>query len=526
MIFCSSLLKNEVINLLHNGYYLNISNENISLSLSSIGKEGTNVRIINFFKCKDYFKCYIEQINTKFRLGLNKENNTIIFFNKSQENYSDEWTFINKNTTNYYIKNNIGCYLKVINYEIICEFISIDKADDFQLIKIYEELLLKQKYERLIEKEPIDVLIKYIDLKDPTLERNNIHQIEKDIDNEELRYSIRSILKNIPWVRKIYILMPNKKVRFLKNYDLIRNKIIYVKDKDLLGFDSSNSLAFQFRLWKMKKFGISDNFIVMDDDCFIGKPLKKSDLFYVKNNKVIPLTITSKFHQVEKKNAEEKLISLQELVNKIKEEQNAYSFEYSQYLTYLFIINIFERSQIIIPKFTHNAIPVNSKELKEIYNLIFKSEFNETTLFCKYRHIKTLQFQTFVLAYTFIKYRKKVKDISYKYIVNNHSIHTNYNTQLFCINTIPIGNTNISFLITRIVMEKLFPQVSPYEIIDYSLTSLSYRALKLMSLELKNINMEYYEELNNNNQLSSIYFYFPNPIIIINLNSLQKIIYH
>ena len=101
MIFCSSL-KNEVINLIHNGYYLNISNENISLSLSSIGKEGTNVRIINFFKCKDYFKCYIEQINTKFRLGLNKENNTIIFFNKSQENYSDEWTFINKNTTIIY----------------------------------------------------------------------------------------------------------------------------------------------------------------------------------------------------------------------------------------------------------------------------------------------------------------------------------------------------------------------------------------------------------------------------------------
>ena len=66
---------------------------------------------------------------------------------------------------------------------------------------------------KLIEKEPIDILIKYIDLNDPNLKRNGIHQINKDFDNEEIKYSIRSILKNIPWIRKIFILMPNEKVR-------------------------------------------------------------------------------------------------------------------------------------------------------------------------------------------------------------------------------------------------------------------------------------------------------------------------
>ena len=40
----------------------------------------------------------------------------------------------------------------------------------------------------IIEKEPIDVLIKYIDLRDSNLERNNLHQIQKDFDNEELKY--------------------------------------------------------------------------------------------------------------------------------------------------------------------------------------------------------------------------------------------------------------------------------------------------------------------------------------------------
>ena len=111
-------------------------------------------------------------------------------------------------------------------------------------------------------------------MRDPIFVRNGIHQIKKDFDNEELRYSIRSILKNILWIRKIFILMPNDKIKYFKNYQLIKDKIVYVKDKDLLGYDSSNSLAFQFRYWKMEKFGISNNFIAMDDDCFIGKPLK------------------------------------------------------------------------------------------------------------------------------------------------------------------------------------------------------------------------------------------------------------
>ena len=84
-------------------------------------------------------------------------------------------------------------------------------------------------------------MIKYIDLNDPNLNRKGIHQIEKDYDNEELRYSIRSIFKNIPWVRKIFILMPNEKVRYFKRNNLIKNKIVYIKDKDFLGYESSNS---------------------------------------------------------------------------------------------------------------------------------------------------------------------------------------------------------------------------------------------------------------------------------------------
>jgi len=69
------------------------------------------------------------------------------------------------------------------------------------------------------------------------LNRKGIKQISKDKDNDELLYSVRSILKNIPWIRKTFISTPNEKVKYFKSKDEICDKIVYVKDKDLIGFD-------------------------------------------------------------------------------------------------------------------------------------------------------------------------------------------------------------------------------------------------------------------------------------------------
>jgi hypothetical protein len=74
--------------------------------------------------------------------------------------------------------------------------------------------------------------------------------------------------------------MPNEKVRYFKNQSEISEKIKYIKDKNLIGFDSANIYSFLFKLFEMEKFGLSKNFIYMDDDYFIGKPLNKSDFFY------------------------------------------------------------------------------------------------------------------------------------------------------------------------------------------------------------------------------------------------------
>ena len=147
------------------------------------------------------------------------------------------------NIPNFSLKNNNS--FKEININFI-----------FDILKLFEFGFLNKNHLNYINKEPIDIIIKYIDLNDKNLTRIGINQIKKDFDNEELRYSVRSILENIPWIRKIFILMPNEKVRFFKSIDEINEKIIYVKDKDLLGFDSANNPAFLFNLYKMEKFGV------------------------------------------------------------------------------------------------------------------------------------------------------------------------------------------------------------------------------------------------------------------------------
>lgn len=227
----------------------------------------------------------------------------------------------------------------------------------------------------------------------------------------------------------------------------------------------------------MKKFGISDNIIIMDDDCFIGKKLNKSNFFYINNGKVTPLIITYNFLKINKTSVEQNCEFYKEKAENSKEEQNDEIFNYSKYLTFSFILNFFNVSfneSIFIPKYTHNAIPINLKDVKEIYDIVYKSEYKSMTLDYQYRSYKYLQFQIFILSYTFLKYNRKVKNIDYKFIQLNKSISANYNFQLFCINKGPGNYTLLTLNKAKIIMEYLFPNPTPYELIDYSFSKLAF----------------------------------------------------
>ena len=425
-----------------------------------IGVNDTEPNILSIYDNTSVFtlnntklKCKLYQINKDEYLIQNlltkKFWRTKIFFNMD---CSGEINFIyDKNRTMRFINSS-----------------QIENSYKFKIEKLYEELLLKKEYIPIIEQEPIDVLIKYIDFNDPNLKRDGIKQIKKDEDNGELKYNLRSIFKFIPWIRKIFILMPNEKVSFLKPKHEIEEKIVYVKDKDLLGFDSESSTAFQYALFKLKQFGISDNFILMDDDYFIGRELKKTDFFYFdeKIRKVVPIIISKNYNYYKIQNKE--LKDWIYYASQMKCGYNIYSHTSTGWKATKSRSLLFLKKElgftIINAGFDHNAIPVNVNDIEEIYNLIYlKYKYAFITLNAITRTQYDLQYQTLYATYSLNKLKRKVKPIISKFydVKNYDNITLGYG--LFCVNTGFNEYNETDFENLRNKLNELFPEKTKYE---------------------------------------------------------------
>ena len=391
------------------------------------------------------------------------------------------WNLIKvKNDGNKYLIQNAfsGKYIEANKNKIQClnePILLLNRNDYFEklninfifdILKLFE-LNIQTKYLKHIEEEPIDLIIKYIDLNDKNLTRIGIKQIKKDFDNEELKYSIRSILEYLPWIRRIYLIMPNEKVRFFKPKEEIEDKIIYIKDKDLLGFDSANNPSFLFNLYKMEKFGASKNFIYMDDDYFIGKSLKKIDFFYYdnKSKKVVPYIISNIFYEMNKTfvlNRYDELFQLKDIL----QPHSSKAFWLQTYSGEKYFIDNYN-FPLIYTEFTHNAIPENIDELKEIFKEAQNYEYFNKTIYSKERFILTLTQQHFFNLYQLNIKKKMVHSILWKYIEIENINKNKLDYPLFVINT---GGNHIPLLrqnkLQKKMLEKRFPFINKYEYLN------------------------------------------------------------
>ena len=376
----------------------------------------------------------------------------------------------NKETKGYWKLINLGNIFQIKLSKINDES-SLNIGNEFLFIELFQNV--EQTNSGLLEKEPIDVLIKYIDLTDPTLNRTGIHQIKKDFDNSELKYSVRSILQNIPWINKIFILMPNEQVRYFKPKEEIKEKIVYVKDKDLLGFDSGNSCTFQYNLYKMKQFGLSENFILMDDDYFIAKPISKNEMFYEENGKIFPAVITGDYYEMNK----EVIIQQMQDIRRKRQSDDPHApngFYITQKNSLLFLYDILGTDDIrygkklIEPAFSHNAIPMKISDIEELNKYIYDYyKYGKIILNSKERSIHDLQFQTLYWAYVKNKYNRKVFKISSEFYDLSQASKLMINTKkMFVINTSSRNYNQIFYNRENNVLENLFPIKTKYEL-DY-----------------------------------------------------------
>ncbi|CAM3543448.1 stealth conserved region 3 domain-containing protein [Stackebrandtia soli] len=100
-------------------------------------------------------------------------------------------------------------------------------------------------------------------------------------NRDELRYSLRSLQENAPWIRHIYIVTDDQVPTWL---NVSHPKVTVVDHKEIFGdtgkLPTFNSHAIESRLHRID--GLSEHFLYVNDDMFIGRPVTP-DMFFSPN---------------------------------------------------------------------------------------------------------------------------------------------------------------------------------------------------------------------------------------------------
>ena len=135
----------------------------------------------------------------------------------------------------------------------------------------------------------IDLVYLWVDGNDPQWRAKRdacIGKTEKDsavncegryADNDELKYSLRSVEKYAPWIHKIFIVTDNQIPSWL---DTLNPKIRIVDHKEIMPqicLPCFNATVIEHFLWKIP--GLSEYFLFANDDMFINKPVNPSTFF-------------------------------------------------------------------------------------------------------------------------------------------------------------------------------------------------------------------------------------------------------
>lgn len=134
----------------------------------------------------------------------------------------------------------------------------------------------------------IDMVYLWVDGNDPAwIEKRNacigvpsgaeVNCKGRYVDNDELKYSLRSVEKYAPWIRKIFIVTDAQVPKWL---DTSNGKIQIVDHSEILPDECRpcfNSVVIEHHLHKIP--GLAEHFLYANDDMFFNKPVAPETFF-------------------------------------------------------------------------------------------------------------------------------------------------------------------------------------------------------------------------------------------------------
>ncbi len=147
-----------------------------------------------------------------------------------------------------------------------------------------------------MSEDAIDVVVTWVDGQDPHRSEKLSQYLSafKDVPtsaaptrfNEcgEIRYCVFSILKYMPWVRKIFIVTDDQvpsvykellETPFAQKLEMVSHRTIFKGHESAL--PTFNSISIESMLWRIPN--LAEQFIYFNDDCFVTKPLDRQAFF-------------------------------------------------------------------------------------------------------------------------------------------------------------------------------------------------------------------------------------------------------
>lgn len=250
-----------------------------------------------------------------------------------------------------------------------------------------------------------------------------------EYNNEMLRYSIRSVLCNIAWINKIYIISSYEKISFLNDSEQRREKIMLINYQDILGFKTSSKKTLEYNILpNLDKYNVSEYFIYIDDNCFFNRRLKKNDFFYYskKEKKVVPYVMNYKnwiyhhgydyYYQYYKNNKG----LLEKTYNNSNDDINIQNSG-----AFMLLYEYFNRTNIhVLMKEAdswNTALPLCLCDLLELYSFLKeKYEYKEELFNAELSNNKQIPFDICYSFYFLNKYNRERGSIS-EYSVNENN---------------------------------------------------------------------------------------------------------